>query len=160
MERKTAMHQLGRRGRTLLGLGLVVGIMVFGMASPAGAASKYARITIHKATCPHDETSDIFTNCHGNKLAGVPFEVVNPSGHGTVRLTDGDGVASFAPRAGKDKVFESSAVLNTYVGAYVYCKDQPSGTVLFDHVLKHPFNGIGLTTWGGAQIIFDWYNLT
>jgi hypothetical protein len=153
------MRAFGLLCRGSVGLVLVVGLLA-AAASPGGAASKYARITIHKAVCPHDETSDIFDNCHANKLGGVGFAVVNPSGHATARATSKSGVASFSPRAGRNVVAENPAVLDQYVGAYVFCKDQVSGHVFFDGLLPHPHNAVVLHTSGGQQIICDWYNLT
>jgi hypothetical protein len=147
-----------RRGLLVAVAGALV--LLAAVAAPGAATSKYARITIHKAVCPHDETSDIFANCHSHRLGGVPFGVTNPTGHTTVRATDGNGVASFGPRAGRNVVAEDPAVRNQYVGAYVYCKDQPSRHVFFDGPLTHPHNAVVLHTWGGAQVICDWYDLT
>ena len=152
------MKRIAVVGRGVVGLALVAGIM-FAMAAPGGAVSRYARITIHKAVCP-ENTGDVFGECHDDRLGGVPFTVYNPTGHGTTRTTNSSGVASFGPRAGYNVVAESASALANYEGAYVYCKEQNSGKVLFDDLLSSGANAVAFTSWGGAVIICDWYNLT
>jgi hypothetical protein len=152
------MRHLGLIGRVVIAVMVMVGIVSLGTVSPADAVSKYARITIHKAECPANTSGDIFTKCHDNKLEGAKFTVYNPTGHGTSRYTDADGVTSFGPRAGNNRIVESSGDFNTYGKAYVYCSDQNTDEVLFDGPIT--VNKVTLQTKPGAVIICDWYNLT
>ena len=152
------MRHLRFLGHGIFAVMLVVGIVSLATASPAMAVSKYARITIHKAECPANTTGNIFNKCHDNKLGGVAFTVVNPTGHGTTRLTDSNGVAKWGPRAGRNAIYESAADFNAYGAAYVYCKDQNTNYVFIDGQITT--RSVVLWTSPGAVIICDWYNLT
>jgi hypothetical protein len=150
-------------GRALVVLLLVSGIVMFGAVPSTGAVSKYARITIHKAECPATTTGDIFAKCHDNRVEGVKFTVYNPTGHGTNRWTDEDGVATFAPRAGSNRIIETVESFDTYQKAYVYCSDQNTGEVFYDDPVTVKENTlqarVAFQTSPGDVIVCDWYNL-
>jgi hypothetical protein len=126
--------------------------------------SPYARITIHAATCPANTTGDIYAKCHANELADTKFTVYNPTGHGTNRWTDADGVTSFAPRAGDNRIIETVEARFTSRKAYVFCSDQNTKEVLFDDRVAIKENTLQakvvVQTLPGAVIVCDWYNLT
>jgi hypothetical protein len=108
-----------------------------------------SKITIHKAVCP-SATANLFASCHDNRLAGVGFTVAGVSRH-----TDANGVVSWGPSAGTYKIHEFST---DFTGnAWVYCKDQTSGTVLFDG--RTLTGNVTITTVAGHLTICDWYNL-
>ncbi|MGI8477711.1 MAG: hypothetical protein ACR2OO_15270 [Thermomicrobiales bacterium] len=102
----------------------------------APVVSGSATITIHKATCPHGVGASIFTDCHDNVLGGVSFAVDGFEIGSGVITTDSGGAASKtileAAASGDVTLTEDSATLAGYLGAYVYCSEQGSGTVLFD----------------------------
>jgi hypothetical protein len=141
--------------RAAFGLALLLGLMTMGLSSSPASAQQAAsastgKITIHKATCPATETH-LFANCHDNRVAGVGFTVAGVSRH-----TDANGVVSWGPRAGTWRIHEFST---DFTGkAWVYCKDQTSGVVLFDG--RTTTGNVTITTVAGHLTICDWYNLT
>jgi hypothetical protein len=151
----SAMRLIGFAARVVIGLLLACAVSVVAGGSQAQALTRYARITIHKAECPAN-TRRVVT-CHENRLAGVRFDVRNPAARFTTKWTDAAGVVSFGPRAGDNWIIEHPAFFGR-LGAYVYCRDQPSGRVLIDGHLTT--NTLRLHTWRGARIVCDWYNLT
>jgi hypothetical protein len=128
----------------------------------ATAPSGHATVTIHKATCPDGVGPDIFAECHGNVLGGVSFSIDGFEIGSGVITTDSSGVASQtileAAATGDITITEDSATLASYLGAYVYCAEQNSGTVLVD---GHADGGaVTFTANQGDDIICDWYNIT
>ena len=153
------MRSMYWSARFALGLALLLGLTVIAALSTPGSASAQqaasattAKIIIHKAECPAT-TTNLFASCHDNRLAGVGFTVAGVSRH-----TDANGVVSWGPSAGSQYIHEFSTVFNTYGKAYVYCKDQTSGVVLFDG--RTTTGNIRITTTAGHVTICDWYNLT
>jgi hypothetical protein len=128
----------------------------------AAPSSGSATVTIHKATCPTGVGPDIFNQCHGNVLGGVTFSVDGFEIGSGVITTDDSGVASKtileAAASGGVTLTEDSAVFAQYLGAYVYCSEQGSGTVLIDG--DAPNGSVSFTANQGDDIICDWYNLT
>jgi hypothetical protein len=141
--------------RLAFGLALVLGVMAMGMmASPASAqqaaSASSAKLTIHKAVCPAT-TTNLFASCHENRLAGVGFTVAGVSRH-----TDANGVVSWGPTSGTYTIHEFST---DFTGkAYVFCKDQTTGTVWFDG--RTTTGNISIPLAAGHTTICDWYNLT
>lgn len=132
---------------------VMLGLMFAISAAPTMASSHYARITIHKAVCGRF-TGDLYGKCHDNRLGGVPFYVA-----GVWRVTDKNGVVTWAPGAGTRSIYEDFDVFKKYAGAYVYCSNQVTGAVLWDGPAKS--NGsVTITTTAGQHVICDWYNLT
>lgn len=122
-----------------------------------------ATVTIHKATCPSGVApADIFDACHANGLGGVSFAIDGfEVGSGTI-VTDADGVASAtvleAAKTGDITVTEDPAVFGDYLGSYVYCAEQVSGTVLFDGSAAG--GTVTFTASQGDEVVCDWYNIT
>jgi hypothetical protein len=112
-----------------------------------------ATVTIHKATCPTGIGSDIFASCHDNVLAGVDFSI---NGAGVV--TGGNGAAAASVNAGQVTVSEDAGTFAAYLGAYVYCAEQGSGTVLFDGSADS--GSVAFTVEEGDDVVCDWYNIT
>jgi hypothetical protein len=145
--------------RVVVGAMLLLGLMAIStLSAPSStsaqqaAAAHTAKIIIHKLECPQT-TTNLFASCHDNRLAGVPFTVT-----GVTRQTDANGVVSWGPGAGTKRLREFAAVFNQYGVAYVYCKDQTDGDVLFN---GKTFTGdVFITTTAQHVTICDWYNLT
>src|SRR5262245_43525175 len=125
------MESAKRNSRFAFTMAIMFGLLMAGalmntnLASAQQAASaSTSKITIHKATCP-SATANLFASCHDKRTAGVGFTVAGVSRH-----TDANGVATWGPSAGTKKIHEFST---DFTGnAWVYCKDQTSGVVLFD----------------------------
>jgi hypothetical protein len=131
-------------------------------ACAAVGGTGHATITIHKATCPHGVGSAIFEECHDNVLGGVSFAIDGfEVGSGTITTGD-DGVASAtvleAAATGDITVTEDPDVLAGYLGAYVYCAEQNSGTVLYDG--SADTGAVTFTASQGDDVVCDWYNIT
>lgn len=122
----------------------------------------HATVTIHKATCPTGVGPDIFNQCHGNVLGGVSFSIDGFEIGSGVITTDANGVASQtileAAATGDVTVTEDAGTFAGYVGAYVYCAEQNSGTVLYDG--SADAGAVSFTASQGDDIVCDWYNLT
>lgn len=112
-----------------------------------------AAISIHVAVCPTGVGPDIFNQCHGNSLAGVPFSVA-----GIAVASGADGVATASVAVGDAVVAEDAATFGAYLGAYVYCSEQRSGAVLYNG--SADAGAVSLTANDGDDIICDWYNIT
>jgi hypothetical protein len=127
-------------------------------AAPAG----HATVTIHKATCPTGVGPDIFNQCHGNVLGGVSFAIDGFEIGSGVITTNDSGEASQtileAAETGGVTITEDAATFANYIGAYVYCAEQNSGTVLFDG--SADTGAVNFTASQGDDIVCDWYNLT
>ena len=83
--------------------------------------------------------------------------VFNPTGHGTTKTTNSNGVVTFGPRAGRNELVGDE--IGSYVGAYVYCSVQNNGgAVLFDG--RADDGDVVITTARGDIVICDWYYLT
>lgn len=117
-----------------------------------GEAARYARITLHVATCPQ-ETEGLFEECHENRQDGVEFRVA-----GVRKSTDENGVVSWGPGAGEHAIVEDPETFAAFGWAYVYCEDQVNGDVLFDGPVDD--GRATITTTGGQPVVCDWYNLT
>ena len=139
--------------RVFAGLAMAVGFLAILGTEPAGASHvTKARITIHKLVCP-ENTARLFDQCHDNRLAGVPFTV-----KGQTKLIESNGEEVWRRSPGRTPITEDATTFAKYRGAYVYCSELKSGAVLFDGRIST--NSITLTTWSGANIVCDWYNLT
>jgi hypothetical protein len=116
-------------------------------------APRPAVITLHVIECPAT-TTDVFGTCHDlNRLAGIGFTVA-----GVSRFSDTSGIVSWGPSAGTRKIHMFSTDFANYGVAYVYCRDQTDGDVLFN---GRTFTGdVFITTTAGHLTICDWYNLT
>jgi hypothetical protein len=111
-----------------------------------------ATVTIHKAECPTG-TGDIFGECHDNALGGVAFSI------GGANVTTGDdGVAGATVAVGTVTVTEDAGTLGNYLGAYVYCAEQNSGTVLYD--ASADTGSVSFAVADGDDVVCDWYNIT
>jgi hypothetical protein len=111
-----------------------------------------ATITIHNAECYHG-VGDIFGECHDQVLTSVGFSI-----GGTGVITDGGGVAGATVAAGTVTVAEDAGVFGWYIGAYVYCSEQNSGTVLYDN--SADTGAISFAVADGDVVVCDWYNIT
>lgn len=116
------------------------------------AAPEGATVTLHKATCPAN-TDDLFGECHDNVLPDILFDV-----DGQAVTTDEDGHATADVDAGQVTIAEDPDALADYVGAYVYCSEQGTGSVLFDG--RADDGDVSITLRDGDEVICDWYNLT
>lgn len=149
------MRRIGFGFQTLVAIAMVAGILAV-TGAQAQAVTKYARITFHTAICP-ENTGDIFTKCHDDRLADADFTVINPTGHGTRKTTNDDGEVTFGPRAGWNGIIGRE--IDDYEGAYVYCSVQNRGNlVLFDG--RADDGDLWIQTKRGDVVICDWYYLT
>src|SRR6478752_1448629 len=153
------MNALGRTIRvvTLVAVALAIGLV---WSTGAMAQDGTATVTVHKAECPTGVGSAIFEDCHSNGLGGVQF-AIGPDGGASYYTTDGDGVIGpvTVPSDTTIVIAENPDTLSQYLGAYVYCSDQTTGTVVYDSDLD---GAIGVTGSfpAGAEIICDWYDIT
>jgi hypothetical protein len=118
---------------------------------------KYAKITVRRVACPVDETGDIVASCGEDVMTGVTFTVYNPTNHGKARSTDGSGEATFGPRAGQNAISGDDET-SSFTGAYVSCRDDDSGRVLFDGMIDNPT--VTIDTEAGENITCNWYDLS
>jgi hypothetical protein len=86
-------------------------------------------------------------------LSGVGFSI-----GGVGVATDGGGVAGATVAAGIVTVAEDATVFGYYIGAYVYCSEQNSGTVLYDN--SADTGSVSFAVADGDVVICDWYNIT
>ena len=86
-------------------------------------------------------------------LTGIGFSI-----GGTGVSTDGGGVASATVAAGTVTVAEDAGVFSWYIGAYVFCAEQNSGTVLYDN--SADTGAISIAVADGDTVVCDWYNIT
>jgi len=133
-------------------LGLMLTSLVAAPSPRADAAANTAKITLHVLTCPAN-TTNIFANCHDDRLAGAGFTVA-----GLSRFSDANGIVSWGPGAGTHKIHMFSTDFANYGAAWVYCKDQVNGDVFFDG--RTTTGNVTITTTAGHLTICDWYNLT
>jgi hypothetical protein len=147
------MHSAYWPLRLALGLALMVGLLVvsaFQSPAPASAAPNTAKITLHVIECPAG-TANLYASCHDtNRLAGANFTVT-----GVTRASDANGVVSFGPSAGTRTIRMAAADFSG--NAWVTCKDQVSGAVLFDG--RTTTGNVTITTVAGHLTICDWYNI-
>jgi hypothetical protein len=121
--------------------------------TPAPSIPSPAVITLHVIECPATTTT-LFATCHNlNRLAGIGFTVA-----GVSRFSDTNGIVSWGPSAGTYTIHMFSTDFATYGKAWIYCKDQTSGVVLFDG--RTTTGNVSITTVAGDLTICDWYNLT
>lgn len=149
------MLRLRFAARMLVAMMMVAGVLAIASGQQAQAVTKYARITMHTATCPKN-TGDVFGKCHNRRLSGADFTVYNPSGNGTTKTTNSNGEVSFGPRAGSNGIVGDE--IGSYKGAYVYCSVQNGGAVLYDG--RADDGDVWIKTARGDVIICDWYYLT
>jgi murein DD-endopeptidase MepM/ murein hydrolase activator NlpD len=117
-------------------------------------SDKYAEIVVRRVNCAVDSTGNIVAACDENVLAGASFTVYNPTHHGTMRITDPNGVTNFGPRAGENMITSTD---DDFAGAYVSCVTQGDGRVLFEGAITEP--SLPLETEPGERIACDWYDL-
>ncbi|MFL5760593.1 MAG: hypothetical protein ACJ789_12770 [Thermomicrobiales bacterium] len=147
------------RARRLLAVAMMFLLLAVGTMDRVAAQGTFASsvdFELHNLVCPAD-TFQIFETCHEDRLGGVTFSVANGA-----PITDENGV--FTGTIGFDgtsttlTIIEDPNVAFTYVGAYLYCRDLNTNTVLFDGRLAT--NGADVTITNGQSIVCDWYNLT
>lgn len=114
--------------------------------APAGAASRYARITVRAVECPSD---DPVGWCDGDLLPGIAFQVA-----GSWRTSDEAGEASWAPGAGAHRIITEQPP--PAAGFYVSCADQVDGDLLFAGIAADQ-TAVQITTTGGQPVVCDWY---
>jgi hypothetical protein len=127
-----------QRLRVVAMLALVAGLSLVGGAR-AFAQDGSPTLTVHGAECPHGVGPDIFEVCHHDVQVD---SAVLPNGDGTVTFTIDPGF------------------LSNYLGAYVYCSEQNSGTVLYDGSYADSPGGIVFPVSNGDDVICDVYLIT
>ena len=152
-----------RYGRTARIVALIIVALAIGLMRSAGAMAQdgTASITIHKAECPTGVGSAIFEDCHGNGLGGVAF-AIGATGNEIGYVTDANGVIGPVdiPADTSYVVAEDPDVLATYLGAYVYCRDLTTDTVIFDGDLNGDIGVTGNGLPAGSEVVCDWYDIT
>ncbi len=150
------MRRLSLVTRALIALVLVSGYALV-LATPTQAVTKYARVTFHVAECPAN-TNDVFGKCHEDRVASFGIWGCSPTGWCKPKLTDGNGVVFFGPRAGSNRFFVND--LTGYVGTRIYCSTQnrAKNVVLIDR--QDADGDFTINTQRGDVIICDWYLLT
>jgi murein DD-endopeptidase MepM/ murein hydrolase activator NlpD len=119
-------------------------------------SDKYAVITVRRVNCAVDANGNAVATCGNDVLSGAGYTVYNPTSHGTTRVTNPDGKASFGPRAGEN-VITKDVDPGSFAGAYVSCVAQDSGRVLFAGAIQEP--SVTLNTEAGERVLCTWYNL-
>jgi hypothetical protein len=132
-------------------LALTVG---FAAAQDAAEESE-ATLAIHKLECFHGVGPDIFEKCHDNPVSDIGFTV-----NGAEGTTDDAGHVSFHGPAATITITEDPDDFADYLGAYVYCAEQNSGTVLFDGSATDTGGVVTITVENGDDVICDWYDIT
>lgn len=142
--------------RVIGSLALSLGIaLIWAETATAGGTGT---VTIHKAECPAGVGSAIFEECHDNGLGGVAFSI-GPDGEEVVFVTDENGVIGPVEfPSGHINIAEDPAVFAEYLGAYVYCRDLTTDTVLWDGDLG--VEGLHGEFPDGTELVCDWYDIT
>jgi hypothetical protein len=142
----------------LLAVAIIPLLLAFGTVGHVSAQGfeSSADFELHKLVCPAD-TMQIFDTCHEDRLGGVTFAV----GDG-LPVTDENGVFTgtieFNGTSTTVTIIEDPAVAANYVGAYLYCRDLNTNTVLIDGRLET--NAADIVVSDGQNIVCDWYDLT
>jgi hypothetical protein len=135
---------------------LLLAVGTGGRVSAQGTFESSVDFELHKLVCPAD-TMQIFDTCHEDRLGGVTFSV----GDG-LPVTDENGVFTgtfeFDGTSTTLTIIEDPAVAANYVGAYLYCRDLNTNTVLVDGRLET--NAADIQVTDGQTIVCDWYDLT
>jgi hypothetical protein len=133
--------------------GLTVGTVP--QVAAQGTFESSAELELHKLVCPAD-TIELFENCHEDRLGGVMFNV----GTG-FPVTDDEGVftgtIAFTGTSTTVTIIEDPMVAILYYGAYLYCRDLNTDTVLIDGRLET--NAADIVVTDGQTIVCDWYDL-